>query len=60
MSKSALDNYVELRQYENDGIAEIILFILNLQRFSLAYTVREKGRQFQNKQILVVLILSLL
>ena len=56
--------FLELRQYKNDGIAGRNLFVLNLPRFSLAYTVREKWRQFQNKHIYfgnrVVLILTLL
>ena len=56
--------FLELRQYKNDGIAGRNLFVLNLPRFSLAYTVREIGRQFQSKQISfgnrVVLTLSLL
>ena len=38
---------LELRKYKNDGIAERNLFALKLPRFSLACTVREKGRQFQ-------------
>ena len=58
------NSVLELRQYKNDGIAERNLFVLNLSRFSLAYTVREIGRQFQSKQISsgnpVVLMLSLL
>ena len=37
------DPILELRQYENDGIADRNLFVLNLPRFSLAYTVREKS-----------------
>ena len=41
---------LELRQYENDGIAEKRLFILNLLPFSLAFTVREKGRQSKKKR----------
>ena len=55
---------LELRQYKNDGIAERNLFVLKMPPFSLTYTVRQKGRQFQNKQISfgnrVVLIMSLL
>ena len=38
---------LELRQYNNDGIAERNVFALNLPRFSLTYSVREKCGKFK-------------
>ena len=53
---------LDLRQYENDLMESICMFVLKLPRFLLAYTVREKARQFQNSHTFglrrVVLILS--
>ena len=56
LPKAVLSTYEDfyalaIRQYKNDGIAKRNLFVLKLPHFSLAYAVREKGRQFQNKQI---------
>ena len=46
--KIQISRISELRQYKNGLVSVKIMFVLNLAPFSLNYTAREKGRQFQN------------
>ena len=46
-------NILYVRQDKNDSTEPKYRLVLQLLRFSLAYTMREKARQFQNQPIFV-------